>query len=159
MVFKKRIGTESSVDSHSSKTTNDRLGILFAEADFFGRKASNNITIPNITAYYNTLEMIWINVMHIVISNNIDEDNKRMDNALEEYDKTLSETLAFPTINNAKKLLRIVKLFHSLIIGGLHRLNYFVRISQNSKKGLKYVDALFGHKTEEEIDNEEETDL
>jgi hypothetical protein len=160
MVAKKHMGYDISIDSHSSKINNMRIIERFQEADQLGIAASNNPTIGSIHAYFSILDSIFINVSHVLMANLQPDDKDRLTGYFEEYRYYHMIALKSPTLRIAYAMLDVCKKLNLALVSGLQQFQFFFRMGQRGKKGLKYIDELYGGRYDErESEGEEEADL
>ena len=126
------------IDSHSSKINNQRIIELLALADKLSINAGNNYAYPDINAYYNILEQIYINIAPALNESYLKE--------IEELRKNFSKLKYF--VMHYKKY-RIMKTFETMfsfcrqfnfkLISGLQHHNFFFRVSKIAPKGLNNI--------------------
>ena len=148
------MGYDISIDSHSSKINNMRIIERFQEADQLGIKANNDPTIANIHAYFTLLESIFINIGHVLMVNLQQGDKDKLTGYFDAYRNLHIQGLQRPTLRTAYAMLEMCKKLNFALVSGLQQFQFFFRMGQRGKKGLKYVDELFGGKS-----NEEETEI
>lgn len=153
------MGYDISIDSHSSKINNMRIIERFQEADQLGINASNNPSIANIHAYFSVLESIFINVSHVLMANLQPEDKDRMLGYFSAYRQLHLFAIQRPTLRVAYAMLDICKRLNLSLVSGLQQFQFFFRMGQRGKKGLKYIDELYGgRQNERQIEGEKEAE-
>jgi len=149
-------GPRSTIESHGSYLTNQRMTLLFAEIDRLALQSANSLSFPTINAYYNAVEQVYLNVTTIL--GNTDEIEKTR----EKYNRVMNLINSHPkaqTRNAVDLMLKITKQFNHQVVKGLQALDYFFRVGSRQQKGLKNIkffdESIFGGKSDNGNGNED----
>lgn len=151
MNYTKRLGYDISIDSHSSKINNARIIHRFALADEYNVIASKQPDLPNIHAYFSELDCIFVNVGSVLLGALQPDSSKVLLDKLHAYKLLYKSCLIEPTTRKCLMLLELAKQFNMLMTSGLQELQFFFRMGQRGKKGLRYIDELYKGKTADEV--------
>jgi hypothetical protein len=143
MNYNKRLGYDISIDSHSSKINNARIIHRFALADEYNVVASKEPNLPNVHAYFSELDCIFVNVGSVLIGALQPDSLKALLDKIHAYKKLYVDTQQRPTARKCYELLELAKQFNMLMTSGLQDLQFFFRMGQRGKKGLRYIDELY----------------
>ena len=143
MPLSNKLGYDISIDSHSSKINNARIIHRFALADEYNVTAANNPTIPNIHAYFNELDCIFINVGSVLINSLSEKTYMLIVQKIHAYKRLYRICLAQPNMRRTLDLMELAKQFNFLLTSSLQDLQFFFRMGQRGKKGLRYIDMLY----------------
>lgn len=153
MNYTKRLGYDISIDSHSSKINNARIIHRFALADEYNVVASKEPNLPNIHAYFSELDCIFVNVGSVLMGALQPESLNALLDKIHSYKKLYVETMQRPTPRKCYQLLELAKQFNMLMTSGLQEMQFFFRMGQRGKKGLRYIDELYKGKENMEADD------
>jgi hypothetical protein len=151
--YTKRLGYDISIDSHSSKINNARIIHRFALADEYNVIASKEPNLPNIHAYFSELDCIFVNVGSVLMGALQPESLKALLDKIHSYKKLYVEAMQYPTARKCYELLELAKQFNMLMTSGLQEMQFFFRMGQRGKKGLRYIDELYKGKEYMEADD------
>jgi hypothetical protein len=124
------------IESHSSYLNNQRLNILFLEADKLALECGKSMHITAVTAYYEAVEHIYLCIEKIV------QDKEAIDDIRKKYARILYFIESDPTCRTRKALVMLnqfTKQFFSQLHGELQRYEFFFRISISQPKGLNNI--------------------
>lgn len=124
------------IESHSSYLNNQRLQILFLEADKLALNASRTMHFNDIAAYYETVEHIYLCIEMLVV------DKADVEKIRENYAKVTHWIDTDPNCRTRKSLLLMLqytKLFFNKLHAELQRYEFWFRINISQPKGLKNI--------------------
>jgi len=123
-------------ESHASWKTNERIGILFAQADVLAPKAWSTRRISDIQYYFHTVNQIFKNVKDVL--SNAEEVNK-CKNKYEYLIGLVNSDERFRSLPAIEYLLKLTDEMYSQIVSGMQAWEYFFRVGSYQKKGLKNI--------------------
>lgn len=148
----------STIESHSSYLNNKRLQIILAKIDDCGSSATRSKHYHDIEQYFNEVTQLYINIAPILLPEGADKILK-IRNAYAKVKALVENDPRYQTKQSLDFLLKCARELNLLLIEGLQNMEYFFRIGQRTKKGLKNISffetSIFGEKNAHAGESEE----
>ena len=135
---------KETIDSHSSKLTNDRIHQEFIMIVATRRAAMASLNYYSIAEYYNALEALYIDTSMVLAEQFI----TKIEKARKRYfaiNLLIQLSSKARTTKNVTLLLQLCKAINHAINYGLQERGYFYRMSTNEIKGLNNISFFDEH--------------